>query len=716
MTFYKDYQYSLLDRPDLKTSVYLAALDVQFCCDLPYLWCFTFDSTGEVIYGRSFDDLNGWFEQLRSYGFNDNHRLYIYINDLSQFFCYTKKYIDYDIDMIAKNPSQILHCTFKGLIFRDFMQYSEKDIDKYIWINDINAKVYHQPPVSEDLSESCELTEEEMEYCSRRVLELSRAMRQEVNMIYQGNVSDIKLTRTARIEALLSENMRRTDDKEKSLYWYIYHMNPISTQWGRDVLLEQLRKAFFGGTTFFEDYALNKLIKNVWSADLTSAYCGEFFLSKFPMSRFKVLDLPDDYKKLFTLPYYKNKALLVTFEASDVKLRKGEIAVIPSAMRHYYIDISDEEEKKDAIIRAQGLKLNKSKKVRMTLTDIDFELFCNSYSFEDLKVTGLLGARYGYLPDYVLLTVAELYKNKRKAKDTRNELEALGLLDALQEELYNDSKSSLARLYGIFTKSPIVCQYVYDKEKRDIKLLSSNYLLDKHKFRPVVYQWGVWTVSAVRKKLCGLRKTFRDRKIKTISGDTDCINFTGNATDIISEFNENVNAAIAKRCNSIGIDPADLKNLGTLEVKKYKLYRLTGLKQYAVVKETDKGDEFEPKCGGADKEMLKKYFMNYSPDPARQIDHFRLGLTIPAENQPRKLRRQCNIEKKIDYIDRDGNRIKAEVPSYQVTEYHAFQIFNVFSALGDDKTTISKDNLAPMLLKVSTKTPETIVKKEKKRK
>ena len=76
----------------------------------------------------------------------------------------------------------------------------------------------------------------------------------------------------------------------------------------------------------------------------------------------------------------------------------------------------------------------------------------------------------------------------------------------------------------------------------------------------------------------------------------------------------------------------------------------------------------------------------------------------------------CNIEKKIDYIDRDGNRIKAEVPSYQVTEYHAFQIFNVFSALGDDKTTISKDNLAPMLLKVSTKTPETIVKKEKKRK
>ena len=712
MTFYKDYQNSLLDRMDLKTSVYLAALDVQYCCDLPYLWCFTFDSTGEVIYGRNFDDLLEWFEQLRQYGFTEDHRIYIFLNDLSQFFCYTKKYIDYDVDMIAKTPSQILQDTFKGLIFRDFMQYTEKDIDKYIWINDINAKTYHQPPTCDELSSRCELTDEETEYCSRRVLEISRVMRQEVNMIYQGNVSDIKLTRTARIESLLSEHLRRTDDEEKSLYWLIYHMNPISSQWGRDVLLEQLRKAFFGGTTFFEDYALNKLINNVFSADLTSAYCGEFFLSKFPMSRFKVLDVPDDYNNIFTVPYYSRKALLVTFEATDVELKKGEIAVIPSALRHYYIDLDNEEEKKDALLRAQGLKLQKSRIVRMTLNDIDFKLFCQSYKFNDLKVTGVLGARYGYLPDYVLLTVAELYKNKRIAKEKRNELEQLGLLDELQEEIYDDSKSSIARLYGIFTKSPVVCQYVYDKEKRDIKLVSSNYLLDKHKFRPVVYQWGVWTVSHVRKKLCDLRRTFRDRKIKTISGDTDCLNYTGNAIDIISEFNEKVNAAIARRCKAIGIDPADMKDLGTLEVKKYKLYRLTGLKQYAVVKETDKGDEFEPKCGGADKEMLKKYFREYSPDPARQIDHFRLGLTIPADEKPRKLRRQCNISKKIDYIDRDGNRIKSEVPSYQVTEYHDFQIFNVFSALGDKKSKITGGEIAQMLPKVSMKTPERTVKKK----
>ena len=57
MTFYTDYTFSLLDRMELKYSVYIASLDMQFACDLPYLWTFCFDLTGEIIYGRSWEDL-----------------------------------------------------------------------------------------------------------------------------------------------------------------------------------------------------------------------------------------------------------------------------------------------------------------------------------------------------------------------------------------------------------------------------------------------------------------------------------------------------------------------------------------------------------------------------------------------------------------------------------------------------------------------------------
>lgn len=721
MTFYKNYEYSLLDRMDLKTSVYIAALDIQYCCDLPYLWCFCFDLTGEVIFGRNWEQLNEFFEMLEKFGFDYDHRLYVYLDDLSKFFCYSKKYIDYDEEMTAKSPSQILHLTCKGLIFRDFQMYFEKTIDDHIYLSDINAKNYHIEPDAENLSERCELTDQELDYCSRRVLEISAAMRREIDMVYQGDVSSVRLTRTQRIESIISHNMKLCDE-DKQLYWLIYSMNPVSTDWGRDVLLPQLRKAFFGGTTFLEEKYLNVLLKDVWSADLISAYCGEFFLSKFPMSRFKVLTVPGSYKDIFKDPYYNKKALLITFEATNVRLKRGALAVLPSAMRHYYINLDSKDEKKDAIQRAQGLKLNRSKIIRMTLTDIDFELFCSSYEFDDIKVLGLLGARYGYLPDYILLTVAELYKNKLSAKNVKRELEKIGLLDDLQEAVYNESKSSIARLYGIFTKSPVVCQYRYNKEKRDIELLSSNYLLEKHRFRPVVYQWGVWTVSHVRKKLCSLRDELRGCKCRTISGDTDCVNFMGDATNIISDFNKKVNAQVKKRCEAVGIDPNDLKELGTLEVKKYKFYRITGLKQYAVVRETENGDVFEPICGGMDKENMKKYFQGYDPDPKKQIDHFRLGLTIPAEDKPRKLRRQCSIKKHVDYIDREGNRISSDVPSYQVTEYKRFIACDIFSAMAQDEDfkqkehdtyDIVKGETAALLSKAATKTPKKGVKKKK---
>ena len=77
-------------------------------------------------------------------------------------------------------------------------------------------------------------------------------------------------------------------------------MNPLSTEYGLEVLLPQLRKAFYGGTVFYEKGMLNELLEDVVSADLVSAYCAEFILSKFPISKFKVMKVPTDYHDLFT--------------------------------------------------------------------------------------------------------------------------------------------------------------------------------------------------------------------------------------------------------------------------------------------------------------------------------------------------------------------------------------------------------------------------------
>ena len=714
MTHFKEYIPSihLMDRLDLKYSVYVAGLDIQFSQDLPYLWTFCFDCTGEVIYGRTWKDLNEFFQLLEDQaGFGYDHKLLVYVNDLTQFFTYarTQIYIDKE-PFLAKSPSEILLFTSRSFEFRSFSKYTEKDIDKYIKVN--APSIPHNKPEPEGLSAAVELTPEELEYSGLRVLEMTKAIRYDLDMIYQGITKNIKLTKTRRIELVLLDK-RRQDDTDNKLYWQIHKMNPLATDFGLKVLLPQLRKAFYGGTVFYEKGVLNELLTDVYSADITSAYCAEFVLAKFPISKFRIMTVPEDWKQLLTKPYYTARALLIQFEVRNVQLKKDGLAIIPSAMKHYYIDKKSAEERQDAIRRAQSLKLKSSKIIRMCLTDIDFKLFCKYYDFDEttMKIISVTGANYGYLPDYIVKTVSELYQNKMISKQNLKKLKAAGLVDPLQDELYKDDKSAIARLYGIFTQSPVVCKYEFDQEKRNLKISNAEYLVMDNQWRPVVYQWGVWTTARVREKLCRLRDRFKAGGIKVISGDTDCINYKdkGGAASIIADFNSEIKSKIAQRCEAIGLDPEALKDLGTLEAEKYKYYRLTGAKQYAVVRETDSGDVFQAVCGGLN--TACQYFQDYSRDPKKQIEHFRLGLTIPADAAPRIVTKQISGSKKIDFIDREGHRIKDEIQSYQVQEQLRFRLCDPFTPLvSNDLSSVLDTKRTATAQEVLASTAERIAK------
>lgn len=721
MTHYKDFQNSLMDRYDLAFSVYVAALDIQLACDLPYLWTFTFDLTGEVFFGRTWDDLLEFFKILEDVGrFTYDHKLLVYVNDFSQLYAYGRTIINFDAEpTVAKSPSDVLLLSYRGLEFRSFIKYTEKDIDIYIKLN--NPSVEHIKPDIDGLSAQCELTEVELNYSALRVLEMTRAIRYDIDTIYQGQTRKVLLTKTKCIERLLRKYIQQ-DDPSGKLARQIYNQNPLTSDFGLKVLLPQLRKAFFGGTVFYEQGMLNKLIKHVKSADLVSAYCAEFILSEFPISKFKIMKPPKDWHELLYNYDYSEKALLIQFEARDVELKKGGLAILPAALKHYYIDTSSYEERRDAMKRSQTLKLKKSKVIRMCLTDIDFKLFLKYYKFDEstLKVHSVLGARYGYLPDYIIKTVAELYSNKMISKAKYNKLKAAGLADEIQKQLYKDDKSNVARLYGIFTQSPVVPKYKFNPEKHCLELETSEHLRLEQRFSPVIYQWGVWTTARVRQKLCMLRDAFRANGLKTISGDTDCINFTGQSTDIITRFNANIKQQVRQRCEAIGLDPAALKDLGELELDTYKYYRLTSAKQYAKVYDSDKGEIFETVCGGMDKEC--KYFEDYSLkqfgriDPLKMIEHFRIGLVIPESASPRKITRQCSGLKRINFIDRDGNNIIGEVRSFQAEQSMRFSLCDPFSsiifkdepaALSDCELNVDEvlGNLAERVSHIATATP-----------
>ena len=96
MIHFKDYDFSgLFDRPDLVYCPYIAALDIQYAHNLPYLWTFTFDSCVDqegnavIIGGRTFDDLLEFLETMKAKLHLSNgkrkHYLVIIVDDLFTF-------------------------------------------------------------------------------------------------------------------------------------------------------------------------------------------------------------------------------------------------------------------------------------------------------------------------------------------------------------------------------------------------------------------------------------------------------------------------------------------------------------------------------------------------------------------------------------------------------------------------------------------------------
>lgn len=678
MIYYKDYDFKgLFDRPDLVYCPYVAALDIQYSHNLPYLWTFCFDSCVDqegnavIIGGRTFDELIDFFEIMKAkMHFSDGkrkHYLVIIVDDLFTFFGNTKKILLYDAEpFVAKSGSNVLLCSVMGVYqFHSYKAYFETEVEDDM----LGEHGIILPEIeTEGLSPAVKLTEDEIENSENRVFFMANVFRQELDLKYQGVVNALPLTKTSRVNHLFYLEERAMSNKAKcNLQAMIMKKNPLTTEYGREYILQFLFKAFFGGAVFFEEGVPDQAFSDVWSVDATSAYVARMVLSRYPIGKFIELPLPKDYRQLWEKPYSRY-AMLITFKAEGVELRKGGLAFLPSQMRNHWTEYEDEQVEAE---RCSDIRIKNISKLRMTLTDIDFKLFLENYKPKRIMFENIVGSKYGFLPDYVINVILRLYSNKAEAKQKQIELEKLGLNTPATDREYERIKSELARLYGIFTKRPVMERYIFDTVKKEPKVVDHHYISPTAKFQPVLYQWGVWTTALVRKEISDLRRQLlqapEDRKIRVLSGDTDNINYIGEATDIIAQYNDNVKQQIEARAAALGVSPELLKDLGALTVKKYKKYKLTALKQYCFIQETENGDKFKFKVGGmnSDCEFFEKEFKT----PEQRFNYFHINAVIPSEYKPRIVKIPVNSDIHEIWTDRDGNRCEGDVLSY-VKETH----------------------------------------------
>ena len=714
MTHYKNFDFSVLhNRLDVHYLDTIAALDVVVSdAGLISLWGFCLDNAPQShVYGRTLDDLADFLEMLQDvYKLHSNHKIVCFVDDLPGLFWRTHKKIRYAGDFISRNTRSTMLATYNNCIeFRSFAEYYEQNID--VALPHVTGCAHPAPPAG-NISDACELRNDDILYIDNRISFIAAIMRYDCDADYHGTINNIPLTKTARISRLFDAQKRKSCNGSRcNVNTQIMTANPLKNEEQRKTVLPQLKHAFFGGVNFINDDFVNDILQNVHYGDFTSAYIAQMILKKYPVGKFEALQVPADPEQLLTAPYYTGRALLITFDVPGLRLRPGGVPFLMSDMRHNWVDAGDKNEMQALCDRSYKRRIYNSDSIRLTLTDIDFKLLMQNYSLKKsadgkntIRILSVYGAKYGFLPDYILKVLYELYKTKVDAKEALKAKEQAGV-KTLQDDLqYEDIKSIPARVYGIFTKSPVLVKYKYDPEQQAVSVDDPQYISQNAKFSSVLYQWGVWTTAHVRRELLHVRRAIISAGGTAYYGDTDSCTFTATpaALETISNYNAMIAMQLGKRAQSLGVDPHDLRGLGSFDVKQYRYFRYTGTKQYCYCHDTDAGLKFEFRAAGLNRGCT--YFDDLATDPLDKLYLFAKGFEIPAKYQPRKVAVYTPTEQDIAYIDRDGQEIRRTLPSSINYFYDAYtlggnmQFYN--SAVSEFGTPLNINNLSAYANKI----------------
>lgn len=322
---------------------------------------------------------------------------------------------------------------------------------------------------------------------------------------------------------------------------------------------KDLVRCFMGGTLGVNDMYRGMLLNNVYSDDLGSAYPGVMAVRKFPVSPWEnsSYDRDPDYR------YY------LEVEFKNVK-SKYQNKFYP------FKKCYDGEGQID-----DGIGLESANELTLVMTDIDFEIFKQTYDCE-YEIKRCRRSKAEYLPKQLVKLILEFYGMKTELKGT----------DRVSE--YRHAKISNNCVYGVAVTKTITDDIVFEKgewKKKEIKteedfnkkrdeLLQSKQILS--------YQIGVWVTAYVRAIMWSIIPEIDN---DVVYFDTDCIKHL-NDTDIFDNVNKAIMHAIKVAAAYHGIDTFKFcpknKPIGCFEKEDF-CHEFKAIKVKCYAKRTDKG-------------------------------------------------------------------------------------------------------------------------------
>lgn len=597
-----DFPYEkFIDLPTCKTKKKIEYLNVSSAfdietttikCEKPfgfmYQWQFCLKDT--VVFGRTWQEFLLLIKFLREkLNLSENRILVIYVHNLAYEFQFMKDFLQIN-SMFAKDKRKPMKLSIYGIEFRCSYFLSNMSLGKLCENSELCT--YYKLSDTYDYKKlrtyKTELTELEKGYCYNDVRGLCQCID---TYLQDDNIATIPLTSTGFVRREYRKAMNTPKNRELFLYTSL------------DAHLYDLcKRAFRGGNTHANRKYANKILSNVYSCDLQSSYPSWInLLDEYPMRKFTKVTIKklEEYYK-----YNKDYCMILVVEYYNITCNFN--VAMP------YIDIAHCEERSN-IINDNGRVLS-ADFVKIPMTNIDFDIINETYTFEDCAILECYISKKGKLPKELRSKMMDFYKAKTQLK---------GIDDKVYE--YMKSKNKLNATFGMCVTAIDHSTITYDADTMlwdsivpDLQKALDTFYNGRNNF--LAYQWGVFITANARRKLQNMLNVVG---MDAIYCDTDSIKFINEKH--LKEFEEvNKQVKLLDENNDI---PAycDRDNeryyLGIWEYEgMYQRFKTLGAKKYCFEKINKKGKlEFEVTVSGMNKKKGAKAVGN--------IENFIIGKT-----------------------------------------------------------------------------------------
>lgn len=557
-----------------------------------YSWGVCIDNM--LIYGSTWREFVRFIDRLKDWlEFDMSKRLICWVHNLGfeaqfgkEFF---EKYFD-GIEVFAIQNRKIISIRCKnGLEFRCTYKLSNMSLHNAVLFEKGTEHIKHDGDLdyTQIRTPSTHLKLTEFSYQMGDVQTLYEYVRQAL-INNDDTFNTIPLTSTGYVRRALRAQTR----KQKGYRGYFLR-NKLTPN-----VYVMLKEAARGGDTHTNRLLSNRLLVNcIDSFDKKSSYPAQMYMQQFPCEKFTYYGRLESIGEFNAL--LANYALLFRVVFKNLRVRSDESST--------YIPVSKTRNRVfEKIVYDNGRILSMEGTCEMTLTDIDWRIIKEHYTWDAALVYDMHFAKYALLPTSIRETVITWFKRKceldycREIYDDYSNDEWLKLIDEYivaysyedVEYQYQSFKRLLNALFGLCYTDPVREVITIDEDENgaltwnsptapDLDEALEKYNTSWNSF--LVYAVGVWVTAWGRKELNDLVRATNTNGNMSAYWDTD----SSKAHIVDYDPIEALNAEIKERCENMGgvIDVHGHKSyLGIIEKETKKpLYefKAMGAKKYA---------------------------------------------------------------------------------------------------------------------------------------